>query len=214
MFLGLILGRKPWFDPFRKRKRAMRNFLSVSWDIRRKVSLLSIFCLLSKPVPSPQHLHLRPCCCLDLFIQRGSWSFQQKSKVQPKNCGFPGFRRSRFLHWPFGRANRSPFRQQAWWEVWLQEHPPTSQGSSWDEVYQWGFTHWQQPSLAHKPCLWKPTLGNRRRVPIKSSSLKLGLERVEPPFQKWLQIFEIRCWSVQSENGQRCLPLDWWVWTS
>ena len=169
-----------------EKRRAMRNFLSLSWVIRGKVSLLPLFCLLSKPVPSPQHLHLRPCCCLDLFIQRGSWSFQQKPEVQPKNCGFPGFRRSRFLHWPFGRANHSSWRQQAWWEVRLQEHPPTKEGSSRDEVFQRGFPCWQQPSLAHKLRLWKPTLGNRRRVPIKSSTLKLSVERVEPSLERWL----------------------------
>ena len=154
------------------------------------------FWLLSKPVPSPQHLCLCPRGGSHLFYHWRSWSLQQEPKVQPKNCRFPKFWRPRTINWPLGRATYSLGRQQDWWKVWIQEHPPATQRSSRDEVLQRGFPHRQQSPLAHKSRLWKPTPFHRRRVPIKSQALKHCLERVEPPLAKRLQIFKICNWSV------------------
>ena len=126
------------------------------------------FWLLSKPVPSPQHLCVCPCCSSHLFILWRSWSFQQKTEVQPKNCGLPKIWRPRSLHWPLRRATCSPGRRQAWWNVSIQEHPITTEGSSRDEVLHTGFPNWQQSPLAHKSRLRKPTPFHWRRIPIQS----------------------------------------------
>ena len=133
--------------------------------------------------------------------------------MQQKGFGVFDFRRRRSINRPIGRPACPPWRQhnRQLRSVCVQKYRSSQKGPPWHELHNRSCSCRQQPSLAHKPSLRKPTLGNWGGIPVRSQALEQGVDHRQFPSER-VQFREFSDWSLQGEVGERSFPHYWRAW--